>query len=402
MISASSTHLPFADKTFSRLYANLLINNLGIYVENGTAYITSDVMETLRESVRVLRPGGLAVFSAYTSAEILAGLTNFLHANHPELRFYADIDAKNRGPLPCIGDARGPRDPLRLNSIRAGIPLVLTPELWLNLRQGLYIQVDEGRSMNEKRRLASLLALIGVLASVTVSTARAESLLGIPGLKVAQFDADDTYDPFADYSEFDEAQEEEADINFFRNGRFVTLGFIGGIRGFTEGLGDMYRSSPTFGLFLSYFFDLRFALQFSFQTSDHGFRVASRTKAANGNVGIQNFSLDIKYYVNTQNVTKGLARFNPYIIGGFARVDRTTTIENVQGFGKEGAMAFDLGAGIELPLMRNKMFFGAQAMYQLVNFHDENTEVLFDNGEHTGKYPNGDSYTVLGILGVNF
>ena len=30
----------------------------------------------------------------------------------------------------------------------------------------------------------------------------------------------DAYDPFVDYSEFEEVSEEEADINFFRNGRF--------------------------------------------------------------------------------------------------------------------------------------------------------------------------------------
>lgn len=225
----------------------------------------------------------------------------------------------------------------------------------------------------------------------------------LEGTKVAQFDTEDTYDPFADYSEFDEAQDEEADINFFRNGRFVTLGFIGGARGFTGGLGSLYQSSPAFGLFLSYFFDLRFALQFSFLTSDHSFHVKSQSgNSASGNIGISNFALDIKYYVNTQNVTKGLAKFNPYVIAGFSRVDRTTTIEGVDGFGKEGAMAFDLGVGIELPMMRNKMFFGGQVLYQLVNFKDEQTEITFDNGDKTGKYPNGDSYTALAIIGVNF
>jgi hypothetical protein len=106
--------------------------------------------------------------------------------------------------------------------------------------------------------------------------------------------------------------------------------------------------------------------------------------------------------LNTQNVTKGLAKFNPYLIGGFARVDRTTSLTGVQGFGKEGAMGFDLGAGIELPMLRNKMYFGAQGMYQIVNFSNENTEIEFDLGDRTGKYPNGDSFTVLGILGVNF
>jgi hypothetical protein len=240
--------------------------------------------------------------------------------------------------------------------------------------------------------------------AATLAWAEEVGPTAIEGVKLAQFDADDTYDPFADYSEFDEAQDEEADINFFRNGRFVTVGFIGGTRGFTGGLGDMYRNSPAFGLYLSYFFDLRFALQFSFLTSDHDFRVSSRqtNQVGRGTIGITSFGLDIKYYVNTQNVTKGLAKFNPYFIGGFSRVDRTSRIEGVEGFGKEGAMAFDLGLGIELPMMRNKMYFGGQALYQLVNFSNENSEVVFDNNDHTGKYPNGDSYTLLAILGVNF
>ncbi len=254
------------------------------------------------------------------------------------------------------------------------------------------------------------ISLFGLLLALSFhSSAVHADELHIPGLRVAQFDADDTYDPFADYSEFDEAQDEEADINFFRNGRFVTIGFTGGLRGFTGGMGDMYQTSTAFGLYLSYFFDLRFAMQFSFLTSDHRFDLTSRTsgKKASGNVGITAFGLDLKYYLNTQNVTKGLAKFNPYIIAGFARVDRTTSLSaegggNVVGFGKEGAMGFDLGAGIELPMLRNKMYFGAQGMYQMVNFANENTEVQFDLGDRTGKYPNGDSFTVLGILGVNF
>ena len=234
--------------------------------------------------------------------------------------------------------------------------------------------------------------------------ARAEDT-GLEGsYRLAQFDADDTYDPFADYSEFDEAQDEEADINFFRNGRFVTVGFTGGMRGFTGGLGTMYQPAPSFGVYLSYFFDLRFALQFSFLTSDHKFRVASRdgNQVGTGTIGISTFGLDMKYYVNTQNVTKGLAKFNPYLIAGFASVERTTQIDKVAGFGKERAMGFNLGAGIELPMLRNKMYFGAQGMYQLINFRNENSEVVFADEARTGRFPNGDSYTVLGIIGVNF
>ena len=65
-------------------------------------------------------------------------------------------------------------------------------------------------------------------------------------------------------------------------------------------------------------------------------------------------------------------------------------------------MGFNIGAGIELPMAHNKMFFGAQGMYQLINFPDKNQEIIFDNQQHTGQYPSGDSYTFMGILGVNF
>lgn len=224
------------------------------------------------------------------------------------------------------------------------------------------------------------------------------------GRQVAQFDADDSFDPFADYSEFEAAEDEEADLNFFRNGRFVTMGFMGGMRNWTEGLGKLLESSsPHFGFFLSYFFDLRFALQFSFVTGDHKFGV--NTTAGNrktGNVGIQNFGIDLKYYVNTQNVTRGLAAFNPYLIGGISQMYRTTSVSGVTGFGKESATAFDIGVGIELPMLRNKMFFGGQVMYQVVSFKNENAPIRFNDGQQSGIYPTGDTYTMLGIIGVNF
>lgn len=249
-----------------------------------------------------------------------------------------------------------------------------------------------------------ILLVLGVLAHPVAQADEVAKKVSIPGLRYAQLDSEDSYDPFADYSEFDEAQDEEADINFFRNGRFVTLGFTAGMRGFTGGLNKMYTSSATFGAYISYFFDLRFALQFGYLTSDHTFNIksASSINSGKGNVGVSQFGLDLKYYINTQNVTKGLARFNPYVIGGFASVQRTTSIQGVEGFGKDTATAWNLGAGIELPLMRNKMYFGGQAVYQLVNFADENTEIVFDDQERTGQFPNGDSWTALAILGVNF
>ncbi len=219
---------------------------------------------------------------------------------------------------------------------------------------------------------------------------------------LAQSDGDDSYDPFADYSEFEEASDEEADINFFRNGRFFTMGFLGGMRGFTGNKTKVFSSAPAFGLFLSYFFDLRFALQFGFTTGDHDFTVSSPTQTIVGSVSYTATSFNLKYYFNTQNVTRGLADFNPYLTGGFSQFYRTITASNLEGFSKDPAMGMDLGAGIEIPMMRNKMYFGLQATYHYVNFKDDANEITLTDGSPTGVRPQGAIYDVLGILGINF
>ncbi|MBX7230797.1 MAG: hypothetical protein K1X29_01800 [Bdellovibrionales bacterium] len=219
-------------------------------------------------------------------------------------------------------------------------------------------------------------------------------------LKAQAQEAVDSYDPFADYSEFEEASEEEADINFFRNGRFFTIGFTGGLRGFTETMGQTQKMAPTFGLYISYFFDLRFALQLGFLTGDHKLSVRAPGVSVDGNVAITDIGLNLKYYLNTQNVTRGLAKLNPYIIGGFSQVYRTMTVVGTPEFGKEGAMGFNMGAGIELPMLRN-MYFGGQATFQLVNFQDENSQMMV-NQQATGIYNKGDILNLVFILGVNF
>lgn len=252
----------------------------------------------------------------------------------------------------------------------------------------------------------NLIKKFKIVLVLVLALASGRVLADAPGeftYRLAQTDADDTYDPFADYSEFEQTSDEEADINFFRNGRFFTLGFIGGYRTFTQTLGRLYQDAPAFGLFLSYFFDLRFALQVHFLTGDHTISFSTPSGLnERGNASVTAIGLNLKYYINTQNVTKGLANLNPYVIGGFSQVYRTATINTEQAFAKDGALGFDFGGGIEVPIMRNKMYLGLQAAYQLVTFKDEQTEVVVNQTEHTGIYPNGDILTLLAILGVNF
>lgn len=222
---------------------------------------------------------------------------------------------------------------------------------------------------------------------------------------MAQSEGDDSYDPFSDYSEFDEASDEEADINFFRNGRFVTVGFGLGMRGFTGQLNKLYGSGPTYGLFLAYFFDLRLALELGFQTGDHAFKVTNGTDKLAGNVSLTFIHMNLKYYFNTQNVTRGLADLNPYFLGGFSQVYRTYTIEGGDLPSREATIGVNGGLGIEIPIMRRKAFFGAQATYRYVNFKDENSELVSNQSGtavNFGVKPQGDSFDLLAILGLSF
>ena len=227
--------------------------------------------------------------------------------------------------------------------------------------------------------------------------------LGMMASPIASFaqDEQDAYDPFIDYSEYEESGDEEADINFFRNGRFLTLGMSVGQRGFTDGMADIYDSDVAFGLYLSYFFDLRFAMQFGYLTGGHALKIAGNGQSITGDADISTVSVDFKYFINTQNVTKGLAATNPYLLLGFASVSREININGIADFSNDRASGFSVGGGVEFPIMRNKMYIGAQGLYQFVNFKDENTN-LEVNGTATGKYPSGDMFLLTGVLGVNF
>lgn len=242
--------------------------------------------------------------------------------------------------------------------------------------------------------------IIGLVFSPTNWTLAATSSFPL----LTQWEGDDSYDPFADYSEFEETSEEEADINFFRNGRLFTLAFAGGFRGFTGNLGERYyHSAGSFGIMLNYFFDLRFAMTIGFLTGDHSFEFASNIESIYGTVNFTDFSINLKFYLNTQNVTQGLATLNPYLIGGFSQIYRTTTLAEYLVFVKDDQFGFTAGAGIEIPILRNKMFFGAQGHFTLVTFKDESQEtVLPITGVRSGVTPTGDTFVALLLLGINF
>lgn len=233
----------------------------------------------------------------------------------------------------------------------------------------------------------------------------------------AQEDIDEAFDPFSDYNEFDQDAEEEADINFFKNGRYLTLGFLLGYRGYTEGFSQAYSPAVNYGVQFSYFFDLQIAASLGYSVSENSLQFKSYSDAAltqvsktySGSVNIQNLDLSLKYYLNTENVTRGLADLNPYLHGGFGMYTNTYTITNQLEITPDQVFGFKFGAGLEVPILRHRAYLGFQATYHYVTFPDENRDTIEEeNPGLPSSYPpisprlNGDIFDLTLILGMNF
>ncbi|MBC7419315.1 MAG: hypothetical protein H7328_01185 [Bdellovibrio sp.] len=232
----------------------------------------------------------------------------------------------------------------------------------------------------------------------------------------AQEDVDEAFDPFSDYNEFEQDAEEEADINFFKNGRYLTLGFLLGYRGYTEGFSQAYAPALAYGVQFSYFFDLQVAMSLGYSIGDSNVKFKTYTdqnltnlsNTYTGNVNIQNIDLSIKYYFNTENVTRGLGDLNPYVFGGVGQYIRTYNIAGQLEFNPDQVIGFKVGGGLEIPLLRHRAYLGVQGTYHYVQFPDENNNVFTEN-KPGGPSPSivspsfdGDVYDLSLILGFNF
>lgn len=230
-----------------------------------------------------------------------------------------------------------------------------------------------------------------------------------------QLSIDESFDPFADYNEYEQDSEQEADIHFLRNGRYLTLAFAGGYRSFIGGgFAEAYRANIHYGMEFSYFFNLNLAMSLGFTNSDHNVNFASYTslsyanisKLYTGNVNIQNLDLQAKYYFDTDNVTKGLADLNPYALLGGSYNTRTYSLDETLGSSSDQVWGLKLAGGIEIPLLKRSAYMGIQLAYRYVQFPDENKSFIEedDSGDTKPIRPrlDGDFYDLSVMIGLNF
>ncbi|MDW8189673.1 MAG: hypothetical protein RMK80_01725 [Pseudobdellovibrionaceae bacterium] len=231
-------------------------------------------------------------------------------------------------------------------------------------------------------------------------------LLILCGNGVAQEEEEnqENVDPFSDYSEYEQSAEEEADIYFFRYGRMISAHLQLGYRGFTDVLKELYMPSASYGLNLTYFFDIRLAMYLSFLVSDHEFILSTDNGTTTGNLSFTFLSIGIKNYFNTELLVWPLSEINPYYFVGFNQSNRTLTLSELSDIpAKDSTLGLEFGFGVELPLWNNRSYLGLQACYRYFNFIDEN-QFLIDPNSLTAipVKPAGDSFDVLILLGTSF
>lgn len=231
-------------------------------------------------------------------------------------------------------------------------------------------------------------------------------------------EVDESFDPFSDYNEFEQDADEEADINFFKNGRMLTLGLQLGYRAFSDGFSQAYTPNLIYGFQFTYFFDLQTALGVNYATGDHNVSFSSYdgtlqypVTGYSGTVNIQAMDVSFKYYFNTENVTRGLADLNPYMSIGGAYFIRTYSLSSESEITPDTVFGAKASFGIEVPLLRRRAYLGFQGTYYYVQFPDENKLFIeeADASEPTGSAYrpvkprlNGDLFDISAVIGINF
>ena len=213
---------------------------------------------------------------------------------------------------------------------------------------------------------------------------------------------DSTYDPFVDYSEFENTAEEQKSINFFQTGRFLSIGAQGGVQLFTQNMALLYEAGPVYGGYLNYFFNLYFALQFSVLLSTHNITLESFV----GGADFLSINLDFKYLFDRKLFHRSMHWLQPFVLFGFghSKVTMVATLTDQTGFYEDSGYGLNIGGGLEF-LFSKFIYAGLLYTFRFVNFQEEALPITitFADTQRTVNFaPFGDWMHVSMILGVNF
>ena len=208
-------------------------------------------------------------------------------------------------------------------------------------------------------------------------------------------------DPFGDPSNYEFADDEKEDKEFFHLGRYLMLGADVGVGIYTGGLGTVTTPGLLVGAKLLYFFDKSIA----FETAIHYTRQTKTLLLKNQSNIIDTTLIPItgafRYYFDIKNAPKAIAVANPYLVVGGGVYMRQEVV--VAGADAEPASTSSfggfIGGGSEFNIYRKRIYLGVDLRYHLVFFPDEEETY---NGQLAPGTNAGDYFTGLLTITYNF
>lgn len=266
-------------------------------------------------------------------------------------------------------------------------------------------------------------------------------------LQLAQNEISGAFDPFIDYGDFQDNVTEEENIDFFQNGRSLTMSMSGGYEALSLNMRQIYGDAPIFGAGVGFFLDLRFAFQVSgvFPAGHYNSLLSSTSS-------FSHFGIDLKYYLNRQYISEDADFFNPYFIFGpfwiniksqiprlpppsipitnaptdpsvsTSQNNLNLSLQELTALSSWNAAGIKVGAGLEVPLIKQS-FVGVEISYLYTVLEHENQDLTLLDLPPSNFNPNqslldrllfpnrpqvegwrffGDLINIVILLGVNF
>lgn len=212
-------------------------------------------------------------------------------------------------------------------------------------------------------------------------------------------------DPFGDPANYEFAEDEKEDKEFFHLGRYIMLGVDLGANIFTGGLGATVQPAAAFGAKLLYFFDKSLCLEASAHYSNHLDEItAPGTTPLRIDTNLTQFKLGFRYYFDTKSAPRAVAVANPYLaFGGGVYLRNQSVINNSPGFNVDTGDATSsnfggyAGGGVEFNIYRRHVYLGLDLRYHMVFFSDEDSNFGVDSVNR-----GGDLFMSLISLTYNF
>lgn len=205
-------------------------------------------------------------------------------------------------------------------------------------------------------------------------------------------------DPFGDPANYEFAEDEKEDKEFFHLGRYLMLGVDVGAGIFTGGLGRSNTPGFSFGGRLVYFFDKAFAFEGAVHFSMHTDTIVqseTTSEFAKVDTRLIPITFGFRYYFDTKNAPRAIAIANPYLVAGggiYLRnqdvIQHTSQFEFSENSSSTNSFGAFLGAGAEFNVYRKHIYLGADFRYHFVFFPDEDETYggKVTDGERAGDY----------------